>query len=307
MPHCPECGLWVHPADPSCLACEADLSHMDMATHEGEEGAGLMAEEVSRGRLQTEMQMVEFGYSFAVKRGLRPVIVSAVLLALSWLVLPLFALLGYVANMGRDAAQGRDNIPEMTDITSYMGDGLRVFLSVGLAFWTPLLIYLFLINQYVAEYEFMSLFGVNIPISTDPVTIIAMFLVGFLWILLWPAALNLYIGTFDLRKTYHPRLLGRFLTSLSYLKSLAAVVVLGIFFGAFIGFMWLIAGYIITNFDPIIVSDGGGALAILGAGLLLLPIAGAAIAGAYGLMVLFSALGHNYYQATERAIVSPAE
>lgn len=303
MPHCPECGLWVHPADPSCLACEADLSHMDPATHESEEGAGLMAEEVSRGRLQTEMQMVEFGFSFAVNRGLRPVLISGVLLALSWLVLPLFALLGYAANMGRNAAQGRDTIPEMTDITSYMGDGLRVFLSVGLAFWTPLVIYLFLINQYVAEYEFVNVFGVNLPFSTDPVTIIAMFVVGILGILLWPAALNLYIGTFDLRKTYHPRYLGRFLRSISYLKSVVAVFVLGIFFGLFVAFM----GIIFAAVDFYVGFGFGGAMDILGTILALIPITGGAIGGGYGLLVLFSALGHNYYRAAERAIVSPAQ
>lgn len=303
MPHCPECGLWVHPADPSCLACEADLGGIDARdAEEYDRGEGLMAEEVTRGRLQTEMRMVEFGFAFAYDRGPIQVLYSAGLLAIAWLILPLFALLGYAVSVGQHAAQGRDNIPKMEDITNFMGPGLRVFLSTILSFWLPIVVYLYLIWFYIVETEMVLIGWYEYPIDTNPVSIVFFYGVAILAVLLWPAIATLYTGTLSIADTYRPGQLFTFLRSRFYLKSIAAFLTITLVFAVAIGSLVIV----ILAIDHF-VGIGTGGIGILGGAMSLVPLAGIIFLTAYGLSVLFSALGYNYYHASEAVVVPEAE
>lgn len=303
MPHCPDCGLWVHPVDPACLACDAELEVDETGDHDYDDYEGLMADEVTRGRLQTEFSMTEFGFSFAMQRGRHPILISSLLLAISWLVLPLFALLGYAATTGQYAAQGRDTIPEMVDITSFLGDGLRVFLSCFLVFWLPIATYLYLANFYLVEPTHrLIIAGFDVEFTTDPVGVVAVYLIGLIALLIWPAILTLYTGTFNVAKTYKPQLLLKYMRSLHHLKSIAAVFILGFLFAFFVGFMVVVIlaidFYLAIELSPIGLV--GGILAIA-------PLAVAILATAYGLLVIFATLGHIYYHASEMVVVPPAE
>lgn len=304
MPHCPECGLWVHPADPSCLACDADLAHVDLGDIDAyNEVEGLMSDEVTRGRLQTELSLTEFGFAFAAQRGYRPILIGTVLMALSWLVLPLFALLGYCLNLGNYAAQGRDSTPEMVDIASFMGGGLRVFISTVVLYWLPSLVYLYLADLYLVEYTHIVIIsGYEVFVTVEPVGVVAVYLVALLLVFFWPAILTLYTGSINVATAYRPGRLVRFIRSRFFAKAIAAVFVLGAIFG------FLIA-VLITVIQAIdfYLGIGTGGTGIVGAIVALAPLAGIAFVVALGLMVLFATLGHVYYHAAENVVVPPAE
>lgn len=304
MPHCPECGLWVHPADPSCLACEAELAHLEV----GDAGAyadseGLMTDEVTRGRLQTELSLTEFGFAFTMKRGYRPVLIATAMVAFSWLLLPLFALLGYCLTLGNYAARGRDNTPEMVDITSFMGDGLRLFLSVFLVYWLPGVVYLYLANFYLVEPTHIVHIGpYEVLVTVDPVGAIPVYFVGLLLLLLWPAILTMYTGTISLATTYRPGRLKTFIRSRFFGKAAAAVFVLAGLFGFFIALM--ITAILAIDFY---IGIGMSALGLVGGLLAIFPVLAILLTVAIGLMVIFATLGHVYYHAGESVIVPPAE
>ena len=304
MPHCPECGLWVHPADPSCLACEAELAHLEV----GDAGAyadseGLMTDEVTRGRLQTELSLTEFGFAFTMKRGYRPVLIATAMVAFSWLLLPLFALLGYCLTLGNYAARGRDNTPEMVDITSFMGDGLRLFLSVFLVYWLPGVVYLYLANFYLVEPTHIVHIGpYEVLVTVDPVGAIPVYFVGLLLLLPWPAILTMYTGTISLATTYRPGRLKTFIRSRFFGKAAAAVFVLAGLFGFFIALM--ITAILAIDFY---IGIGMSALGLVGGLLAIFPVLAILLTVAIGLMVIFATLGHVYYHAGESVIVPPAE
>ncbi len=304
MPHCPECGLWVHPADPSCLACEADLAHVDLGdVDEYDEVEGLMTDEVTRGRLQTELSLTEFGFAFTMKRGYKPVLIAAMLVATSWLLLPLFALLGYCLNLGNFAARGRDSTPEMVDITSYMGDGLRLFLSGFVVYWLPSIVYLYLANFYLVEPTHIVHIGpYEVLVTVDPVGAIPVYGVGLILLLIWPAILTLYTGSIDLATSYRPGRVLKFMRTRFYGKAVAAVFVLAGLFGFFVALM--ITVILAIDFY---LGIGTNPLGIAGAILSIFPIVAILLTIAVGLLVIFATLGHVYYHAAENVVVPPAE
>ena len=304
MPHCPACGLWVHPADPQCMACDADLSDIDDSDGESyEQHEGLMADEVTRGRLHTELTAVEFGFSFAYGRGPRPVIIGAGLLALSWLILPFFAMLGYVLRTGNEAAKGRDKMPELEDLTNFLGDGLRLFLSTVFTYWLPIILYLYLANFYLVEADYyVHIFDVTVPIELSPVPIIAIYTVAFFAILLWPPILAMYTGAVNIAMPYNPKQYVKFLTSAFYLKSLAAVFVHAIWAGITIALL----GTGIAMIDFFVGIEMAG-LGIVG-GILAVPLVAAILLTlSYALLAMFSTLGYVYYYATQSVVVPPVQ
>ncbi|MFW6153363.1 MAG: DUF4013 domain-containing protein [Halobacteriota archaeon] len=304
MPHCPECGLWVHPADPSCLACDADLEHVDLGDPDAyNEVEGLMSDEVTRGRLQTELSLTEFGFAFAARHGYRPILIGTLLVALSWLVLPLMAFLGYCLNLGNYAAQGRDNSPEMVDIASYMGDGLRVFISAVVLYWLPGLVYLYLVNFYLIEYTHIVIIsGYELFVTVEPVGVVLLYLVALLLVFFWPAILTLYTGSINVATTYRPGRLARFIKSRFFVMAVASVFVLAAIFGVLIAVL-------VTVIQAIgfYIGLGTGGAGIVGAVVALVPLAGIAFVVAVGTMVMFATLGHVYYHAAESVVVPPAE
>jgi len=302
MPHCPDCGLWVHQADPSCLACDAELTPLS-GEGEYDEGAGLMGDEVTRGRLHTELGIAEFGTSYATKRGFRPIIIGTLMLAFAWLILPFFALLGYASTMGRYAAQGRNEPPEMIDLTSYLGDGLRVVLSTIVTFWLPGVVYLYLANYYLVEPTHILIFlDREFLITTDPVGVVAVYLVGFILLVIWPAILTLYIGYGSLAKTYNPKNVSRYIRSSFYIKSVGAVFMLSAIFGLIVGVM----ATIITGID-FYLDIGTNPTGLVGAVLAIFPLFGAIFAVAFGTMVIFATLGYIYFHAGEAVVVERSE
>ncbi|MDZ7730254.1 MAG: DUF4013 domain-containing protein [Natrialbaceae archaeon] len=219
MGYCPECETVVAPEWSTCPDCGTEV--LELSVRPTDETTPTMARGERGGR--DDRLLVPFALQFPLTDGLQPLVITAALVLLSPLVLPVVMLVGYGMRIARTAARGEAGLPSPHPWGQTLTDG-----GLFLVAMVPL----FIIGGLVTLVSLIVLLlGGENPVVLGIVGIVAF---GFSY--LGGAVVPTIIATGSVVATYKDR---QFLTvaqTMTYLKGfitqmVCSVVALGLILG----------------------------------------------------------------------------
>lgn len=305
MPRCTACGTWADDDERFCDQCglklpdDATGDRWSRATGQGEDSnrehdPSEVRRRARERKLSTDDSLpppkrepaLEFLLRHPLRRGRRPLLVSAVLLLGSVLVVPALLLAGYSYRLGRSVVLEAEKPPRYSDLGRLVMDGIRLVIVVSLPtiLWTVgtlLLLGLLLVVLPVS--------GVLVPLAT------VLSAAGLLW----------FGGTFVVAFVGSDSVVGAFTddraravrSDPAYLRSWLLVVVLAV--------VLLVALTVVVG--PMFVLLAVGVPSVLVLGLSPVFLGGCALLLAYAVLVGVTHAGYVYHGAADRGVVPAPE
>jgi len=156
-----------------------------------------------------------FGFGYPVRDGWKPLLLSSVMVLLSFLLIPLAIVAGYGFRVARAAALGRPNPPKFNDWGGFIFDGLRL-LAVTLI---PGLAWILLIGV-----------GFGVAFAADSLVVLALLFAVSYVVLLYAvyAFMTAFVGSNSVVGAFTDGRAISLLTSVYYLKSVLLFIVFNI-------------------------------------------------------------------------------
>jgi hypothetical protein len=299
MPRCSSCGEWVEEDQRFCGYCglkipdETDGSRWDqpdVASEETETPDEGGERRTDAGRASDDLappkreSVLEFVLGHPLRRGHRPVLVSAALLLGGVLVLPALLLAGYSYRVGRGVVLEEERPPEYGNWGRLLMDGIRLVIVVSL----PTLLWTLGTVLLLGVVVFL------LPVSDRLVPLVsALSGVGLLWFL--GAYVVAFVGNDSVVSTF---LGGRARTvraDPSYLGHWLLVVVLTV--------VTLVAALLVAGPALLVLAADVGSPALL---VLAVPtLGGLALVFGFAVLVGLTYAGYIYHGAADRGVVPP--
>lgn len=302
MPRCQSCGAWTDDDEGFCDQCGVrvpdtpDGARWEKATIEGDSGGqepGRTETRQERGRstrgdlpLPKREQILEFVLGHPLRRGRRPVLVSAVLLLGSVLVIPALVLAGYSYRLGRSVVFEEEQPPEYNDIGHLVMDGVRLVIVVSL----PTLLWL------LGTLMLTGILLLVLPVAGGLVPLIVV-LSGAMLLWFAGAFVAAFIGSDSVIGAFtngHARTLR---SNPGYLRSWLLVVLLSV----------VLTVALALTVGPFFVLLAAGVPSLLVLLLSPLFLAATGLVLAYALLVGTTLAGYVYYVAADRDVVPAPE
>lgn len=292
MPFCPDCGTEVDAEDVHCYNCGRNLeggadtdptdsqqdggdwgSTWDDEPQGGQQPTGGQSEidpqTEAKGR-HIEDGKVEYTVYFPMTEGYKPIGLGGVALFLSFLILPLFTLFGYIYRITEAAARGETVQPAIDDYAELTKEGFFYFL-------------LYLLVGIVAAIAVGGPVAAGVALESPAVIAFFAVVVSIVVAYVAPAILVLYPVTGSYKEALSPDRIKAFAFTSEYLVAYLILIALSIAFNLVLQVVTLI-------------------LAITVVGIfLLIPLI--AVANAYYFYAIGAYWGATYYEAAEKGIV----
>jgi len=299
MPRCSSCGEWVEEDQRFCGYCglkipeETDGSRWDQpdvaseeteTPDEGGEGrtdAGRASDGLAPPKRGS---VLEFVLGYPLRRGRRPVLVSAALLLGSVLVLPALLLAGYSYRLGRGVVLEAEQPPEYGNWGQLLMDGTRLIIVVSLPtlLWTLGTVFLLSVVVFL------------LPVSGRFVALVsALSGAGLLWFL--GAYVVAFVGNDSVVSTFLGGRARTVRTDPSYLGHWLLVVVLTV--------VALVAALLVAGPVLLVLAADVGLPVVL---VLAVPtLGGLALVFGVAMLVGLTYAGYIYHGAANRGVVPP--
>jgi hypothetical protein len=303
MPRCPNCGEWVDENERFCDQCGLKIpddttgDRWERETFGGDSSDREHDPEEMRRRQRTRAADedvplperepgLEYVLRHPLRRGRRPLLVTAALLLGSFLVVPVLLLAGYSYRLGRSVVAEAEEPPEYSNLGELIMDGTRLVIVTSL----PTLLW------SIGTLLVVGILLVAVPAANG----LAPLVTG-----LSAAALLWFVGTFVVAFVGGDSVVGAFVDGRAralrfdpiYLRNwllvLASTVVLLVALTVVIGPMFVLAAIGLPTFVLVPLWP--------------IALAGGAVVLAYGLLTGITYAGYVYYGAAGRGIVPAPE
>jgi hypothetical protein len=305
MPRCTTCGEWVDEDERFCDSCGVRISEDAGGTRWKTRATD--ADDIDHGRSTRESpqghtdptraaneavappkreSILQFVLRHPLRRGRRPVLVSAALLVGGILVIPALLLAGYSYRVGRSVVLEEEQPPAYTDLGRLAMDGIRLVIVVSLPtlLWT------------LGTLVILGILLVGVPASGRLVPLVtALSAAGLLWFA--GAYVVAFVGSNSVVGAFRDGRAGELRSDPAFLRNWLFVVVLSA--------VVLVALSVASV--PVVVLSSAGVPTPVVWGLSGLSLAGAGLVLAYAGLVGVTHAGYVYHGAADRGVVPAPE